>query len=84
MPTYQISTAFAISGEKKQAIAEKITEIHSRNTGAPKFAVQVLYRGLAPEDHYHGGIKTTDLKHPMIWLLAYFFSSPLTNPKQAN
>lgn len=71
MPTYQISTALPIPASKKQQLAEKITEIHARNTGAPKFAVQVLYRGLAPEDHYHGGIKTSDLKHPMIWLLAY-------------
>jgi phenylpyruvate tautomerase PptA (4-oxalocrotonate tautomerase family) len=65
MPTYHcIAPAGLLDKTHKAAIAEAITRIHAEVTGAPSFFAQVIFREVAPGDHFIGGV---------VWSSAHIF-----------
>jgi phenylpyruvate tautomerase PptA (4-oxalocrotonate tautomerase family) len=56
MPTYRVVAASGLlSAEKKQHIAQAITRVHNRVTGAQTFFAQVIFTNVAAGDHFVGG-----------------------------
>jgi phenylpyruvate tautomerase PptA (4-oxalocrotonate tautomerase family) len=56
MPTYVCSLpAGLLSDNQKVALADAITRIHSKETGAPRYFVQVEMRELAAGERFLGG-----------------------------
>jgi phenylpyruvate tautomerase PptA (4-oxalocrotonate tautomerase family) len=68
MPTYQIHSIHKYSKEQKQLLAEAIRDAHLSIVGGEVYHVQVIFQLLAEEDHYLGGIQTSKLKRPQIWI----------------
>ncbi|RPB15327.1 hypothetical protein P167DRAFT_533130 [Morchella conica CCBAS932] len=68
MPTFQLTTTLPFTASQKATLAENITNIHCTLTGADRVAVQVIFRHLAPEDHYHGGLPTAAAVGTLIWV----------------
>ncbi len=65
MPTYVCSVArHSVNDEQKAAIAEAISRVHSEETGAPSFFVQVVIEEKEPSDRFLGGSRET--KH--VWV----------------
>jgi phenylpyruvate tautomerase PptA (4-oxalocrotonate tautomerase family) len=62
MPTYICALpADAFGDARKAAIAEAITRIHSEETGAPTFFVQVVIEEKKPTDRFLGGTRMSDI-----------------------
>ena len=60
MPTYVCSADPArLSPARKRRIAQEITRVHHELTGAPRFFVQVQFRGLEPADQFIAGSEPT-------------------------
>lgn len=56
MPTYVCSAATGrLTSDQKAEIARSITAIHSEETGAPRYLVQVIFHDIAPGSHYIAG-----------------------------
>ena len=56
MPTYVCSLAEgSINDRQKAAIAEALSRIHSEETGAPPYLVQVIIDEKKPADRFLGG-----------------------------
>jgi phenylpyruvate tautomerase PptA (4-oxalocrotonate tautomerase family) len=56
MPTYRVVAATGLlSAEKKQRIAQAITLVHNRVTGAQTFFAQVIFTNVVAGDHFVGG-----------------------------
>jgi phenylpyruvate tautomerase PptA (4-oxalocrotonate tautomerase family) len=56
MPTYVCSVAKnSVNDGQKAAIAEAISRVHSEETGAPSFFVQVVIEEKEPSDRFLGG-----------------------------
>lgn len=55
MPTYAFSTAKKLTAEQRSKLVESITAIHSEETGAPRYFVQVIFYDLAALSHFVGG-----------------------------
>jgi phenylpyruvate tautomerase PptA (4-oxalocrotonate tautomerase family) len=56
MPTYRVAAATGqLSAEKKRRIAEGITRVHNRVTGAQAFFAQVIFTDVPAGDHFVGG-----------------------------
>ena len=56
MPTYRVMAAAGLlSAEQKQRIAQGITQVHHRVTGAQAFFAQVLFTEVPAGDHFVGG-----------------------------
>ena len=56
MPTYRVAAATGLlSAEKKHRIAQAITRVHTRVTGAQSFFAQVIFTDVAAGDHFVGG-----------------------------
>ena len=56
MPTYRVvAAAGLLSAGKKQRIAQGITRVHNRVTGAQSFFAQVIFTEVAAGDHFVGG-----------------------------
>src|ERR1035438_6094970 len=56
MPTYRVAAAVGLlSAEKKQRIAQGITRVHNRVTGAQSFFAQVIFTDVAAGNHFVGG-----------------------------
>ncbi len=56
MPTYRVAAATGLlSAEKKHRIAQAITRVHNRVTGAQSFFAQVIFTDVAAGDHFVGG-----------------------------
>jgi phenylpyruvate tautomerase PptA (4-oxalocrotonate tautomerase family) len=57
MPTYRVVAATGLlSAEKKNRIAQAITRVHNRVTGAQAFFAQVIFTEIAAGDHFVGGV----------------------------
>jgi phenylpyruvate tautomerase PptA (4-oxalocrotonate tautomerase family) len=56
MPTYRVSAATGLlSAERKHRIAQAITRVHNRVTGAQAFFAQVIFTDIAGGNHFVGG-----------------------------
>ena len=56
MPTYRVAAATGLlSAEEKHRIAQAITRVHNRVTGAQSFFAQVIFTDVAAGDHFVGG-----------------------------
>jgi len=67
MPTYVCSApAGLLDDGRKAAMAEAITRIHSEETGAPTFFVQVVFEEKQPADRFLGGTRASG----QIWIRA--------------
>jgi phenylpyruvate tautomerase PptA (4-oxalocrotonate tautomerase family) len=67
MPTYVCSVpAGSLDATQKNLIARAITRLHSENTGAPQFFVQVIIEGKKSVDRFLGG----HLAASHIWIRA--------------
>ena len=56
MPTYTVITSnFALDEHKKKLIAEGITSIHSKTTGANTYFAQVIFNETKKNNHFMGG-----------------------------
>jgi phenylpyruvate tautomerase PptA (4-oxalocrotonate tautomerase family) len=56
VPTYTCTTeAGRLSKEQRLKVAECIAAVHSEETGAPRYLVQVIFYDLAPDSHYVAG-----------------------------
>jgi phenylpyruvate tautomerase PptA (4-oxalocrotonate tautomerase family) len=56
MPTYRVVAGTGLlSAEKKHRIAQAITHVHNRVTGAQAFFAQVIFTDVAAGDHFVGG-----------------------------
>ena len=65
MPTYVCSVAkHSVNDRQKAAIAEAIARVHSEETGAPSFFVQVVFEEQESSDRYLGG--SCETKH--VWV----------------
>ena len=57
MPTYNITAASGlIPTPAKQRIAQEITRVHSKATGAQTFFAQVIFTDVAEGNHFIGGV----------------------------
>jgi phenylpyruvate tautomerase PptA (4-oxalocrotonate tautomerase family) len=65
MPTYVCSLAEGfVNDGQKAAIAEAVTRIHSEETGAPSYFVQVVIEEKKPADRFLGGSRASG----QIWI----------------
>ena len=67
MPTYTIKYSnINLSKKQKQAIANDITNAHSKYTGANTFFAQVMFQKNKKDSHFMGGklIKTKEILSP--------------------
>lgn len=56
MPTYTVITSnLALDERKKKSIAEGITNIHSKTTGANTYFAQVIFNETKKNNHFMGG-----------------------------
>jgi phenylpyruvate tautomerase PptA (4-oxalocrotonate tautomerase family) len=56
MPTYTVITSnLALDERKKKSIAEGITSIHSKTTGANTYFAQVIFNETKKNNHFMGG-----------------------------
>jgi phenylpyruvate tautomerase PptA (4-oxalocrotonate tautomerase family) len=56
MPTYTVITSnLALDERKKKSIAEGITNIHSKTTGAKTYFAQVIFNETKKNNHFMGG-----------------------------
>jgi phenylpyruvate tautomerase PptA (4-oxalocrotonate tautomerase family) len=66
MPTYFCSLDEGLADDsQKDAIAEAVTRIHSEETDAPAYFVQVVIEEKKPDTRYLGGSRAT---RPIIWI----------------
>jgi phenylpyruvate tautomerase PptA (4-oxalocrotonate tautomerase family) len=60
MPTYVCSLAErSVDDDQKQAIAKALSRIHSEETGAPSYFVQVVIEEKKPSDRFLGGSRAS-------------------------
>jgi phenylpyruvate tautomerase PptA (4-oxalocrotonate tautomerase family) len=65
MPTYVCSLAEGfVNDSQKAAIAEAVTRVHSEETGAPSYFVQVVIEEKKPADRFLGGSRASG----QIWI----------------
>lgn len=56
MPTYVVTApAGRLSPTQKEALAQRITDIHCQRTGAPAYFAQVLFTDVTPGNYFLGG-----------------------------
>ena len=56
MPTYTVITSnLELNESKKKSIAEGITKIHSKTTGANTYFAQVIFNETKKNSHFMGG-----------------------------
>ena len=56
MPTYTVTTSnLALTKSKKKSIAQGITNIHSKTTGANTYFAQVMFLETKKNNHFMGG-----------------------------
>ena len=56
MPTYTVTTSnLALTKSKKKSIAQGITNIHSKTTGANTYFAQVMFHETKKNNHFMGG-----------------------------
>lgn len=56
MPTYMVIAASGgLSSAQKSDIAQCITKVHNRVTGAQTFFAQVIFQDITPGNHFVGG-----------------------------
>ena len=56
MPTYTVThSALELDSEQKNQIANGITEVHNRATGANKYFAQVIFNEKSAGNHFMGG-----------------------------
>ena len=56
MPTYTVITSnLALTKSKKKSIAQGITNIHSKTTGANTYFAQVMFHETKKNNHFMGG-----------------------------
>ena len=66
MPTYTVTNSnFNLKEKQKSEIAQGITEIHNKVTGANTYFAQVIFNKTKDNDHFMGGKK---VKEPQIFL----------------
>ena len=66
MPTYSVNTSnLRLKKNQKKRIAQGITDIHSKITGANNYFAQVLFNETKKNDHFMGG---KIIKEPQIYL----------------
>ena len=66
MPTYTVTNSnFNLKEKQKSEIAQGITEIHNKVTGANTYFAQVVFNKTEDNDHFIGGKK---VKEPQIFL----------------
>jgi phenylpyruvate tautomerase PptA (4-oxalocrotonate tautomerase family) len=66
MPTYTVTNSnFNLKEKQKSEIAQGITEIHNKVTGANTYFAQVIFNKTEDNDHFIGGKK---VKEPQIFL----------------
>jgi phenylpyruvate tautomerase PptA (4-oxalocrotonate tautomerase family) len=66
MPTYTCTTtAGRLSEEQRLKVVESITAMHSEETGAPRYLVQVIFYEVDAHAHYIGGKKAPE---EQIWI----------------
>jgi phenylpyruvate tautomerase PptA (4-oxalocrotonate tautomerase family) len=69
MPTYVCyAQNGALTSEQQSDLADRITEIHSEATGAPRFFTQVVFREVRSDGHFIGG-RPAD--HHTIWVYGH-------------
>ena len=65
MPTYVCSLAEgSVNDDQKEAIASALSEIHSEETGAPSYFVQVVIEEKKPTQRFLGGTRVSG----QIWI----------------
>ena len=60
MPVYTVFHRSSIPGDKKQALAKSLTDLHSRVTETPEEAVKVMSVGLDVDSFFSGGKRIED------------------------
>ncbi len=62
MPTYTVITSnLELDESKKKSIAEGITKIHSKTTGANTYFAQVIFNETKKNSHFMGGKRIVTL-----------------------
>lgn len=81
MPFYNVEHSYPLDLKQKNALAEKITYLHSRAFGAPSIFVQVKYFPVdaSSDTHYVGGVIQHDAANRII---AYVRSSSSRTQEQ--
>ena len=55
MPTNACSTAAQLTADQRVRIVKSLTETHAVEANAPRYFVQVVFYGIAPDSHFIGG-----------------------------
>ncbi len=68
MPTYHIYTIIELSATQKVKIAQAICDIHTSRTGALSRVVQTIFTKLENDNHFLGGLTSSSLERPIVWI----------------